>query len=474
MTLLPGNPILKRIGRAAALIAALIAASAWMAGNCLVQTAGAAEEIRRVPVAMGLASHPVNGGRCLVSDGEFQYIAFYDPEHRMTVGKRKLGETEWDFATLPERVGWDTHNKIVIFLDRDGYLHLTGNMHCHPLKYYRTGKPGDIHTFKGIHTWAGHYEDRVTYPSVFQTRDGATHMMYRFGSSGDGMRLLVHYSEDTQTWSGGGEGFINGRVHEPDCNAYPFSVVSEAEDGAFPRSGLVEDANGALHIAWCWRETPDVATNFDICYAKSLDGGHTWQTRNGEPLELPITPDNAEVVDDIPQRAGLMNGGVLALDKDGVPCIGYTRFDSDGHNQMFVATPADGEWKTVQLTDWKHRFWFDGGGTIPESPPVPRLTFAEDGRLEIHYSYRHVSPSNGRMAMTRKELLAGEPGSFEILPPRDAREGLPNVRAANHGPLPEGWQHFMLQKTARPNRDRKPDNPMEPTMIYVAEVKTAD
>ena len=32
-----------------------------------------------------MASHPVNGGNCLISDGQYQYIAFYDGEHRMTV-----------------------------------------------------------------------------------------------------------------------------------------------------------------------------------------------------------------------------------------------------------------------------------------------------------------------------------------------------------------------------------------------------
>jgi len=45
-------------------------------------------EIRRIPVAEGLASHPVNGGNCLISDGQFQYIAFYDGQHRMTDGIR--------------------------------------------------------------------------------------------------------------------------------------------------------------------------------------------------------------------------------------------------------------------------------------------------------------------------------------------------------------------------------------------------
>ena len=97
--------------------------STWVA----VSTANEME-MRKVPVAKGTASHPVNGGRCLISDGEYQYIAFYDGDHQMTVGKRKLSETEWDFVKLPERVGWDTHNRVVLFQDRKGYLHITGNM----------------------------------------------------------------------------------------------------------------------------------------------------------------------------------------------------------------------------------------------------------------------------------------------------------------------------------------------------------
>ena len=138
-------------------------------------------EIRKIPVAKGLASHPVNGGHCLISDGAHQYIAFYDGEHRLNVGKRKLNKTEWDLAKLPERVGWDTHNKILLFQDRYGHLHLTGNMHCAPLRYYRTKAPGDIHTFEGIHKWTGDYENRVTYPTLLKLRDGSVYIMYRHG-----------------------------------------------------------------------------------------------------------------------------------------------------------------------------------------------------------------------------------------------------------------------------------------------------
>jgi len=66
----------------------------------------------------------------------------------MTVAKRRLNETEWDLVELPEKVGWDTHNRIVLFQDRKGYLRITGNMHCAPLRYYRTKEPEMIYVIE--------------------------------------------------------------------------------------------------------------------------------------------------------------------------------------------------------------------------------------------------------------------------------------------------------------------------------------
>ena len=413
--------------------------------------------IRKVPVAKGLASHPVNGGHCLISDGEYQYIAFYDGDHHLTVGKRTLGETTWDFAKLPERVGWDTHNKILLFQDRKGHLHLTGNMHCAPLKYYRTKGPGDIHSFQGIHTWTGDYENRVTYPTLFKLRDGSIYLMYRHGGSGNGMRILIHYDEQTQRWTKTVPALTNGRDRNPTCNAYPL--------------GLLEDARGVWHIAWCWRETPDVVTNFDICYARSHDRGATWQTWDRHKLELPITPENAGVVERIAQKSGLMNGGNFVVDAKGRPYIGYTRFDKDGNNQLFIATPYGRTWKVIQLTDWKHRFYFEGRGTIPEYPPTPRISIAEDQKIQISYSNRYAETRKGQFILTRRQLLRSQPGQHKSQKSAATSPVVPHIRAVNHGPLPPGQKHYMQQQTDRPNRDHKPENPREPTMIYIVEVK---
>jgi len=434
-------------------------------------SAGEQPEMHRIPVTKGLASHPVNGGNCLISDGRYQYIAFYDGEHQMTVGKRKLGETKWDFAILPEKVGWDTHNRVILFQDRKGYLHVTGNMHCKPLRYYRTTAAGDIHTFEPIHKWTGYYEERVTYPSLLKLRDGSIYMMYRHGGSGNGMRILVHYDEQTRQWTKTVPALTNGMDRNPTCNAYPFGAVSQGNTDGTTRSGILEDHEGIWHIAWCWRETPDVVTNFDVCYAKSPDRGVSWKTWEGSELELPITPENAGVVESVAQKTGLMNGGTLTVDANGLPYISYTRFDEDGYNQLYVATPLDGKWKIIQLTDWKHRFYFEGRGTIPSYPPIPRLSITTDGKIRVTYSYAHAEPKKGQIVLTRQQLLAARPGLCPIEKPQEPYSALPDIRAVNHGPLPAGEIHYMQQQTDAPNRDRKPENPKEPTMIYIVEVK---
>jgi len=418
----------------------------WEGGWC--------EEIRRIPVAEGLASHPVNGGHCLISDGVYQYLAFYNGDHQMTVAKRKLDGDHWEFAKLPERVGWDTHNTILMFLDREGQIHLTGNMHVASLKYYRTKNSGDIQSFQAINKWTGKYEDRVTYPMLLKRHDGSIHLMYRYGASGAGMRLLIHYSEKDQQWTGTGEGFISGLLTKPDCNAYPFG-------------GIVEDASGTLHIAWCWRETPDVATNFNINYAQSVNGGYTWQKWNGEKLALPIQPENAEAVDLIAQKQGLMNGGSLAVDEKGIPYIGYTRFDENGFNQMYVATPQGGVWKVVQLTNWKKRFWFEGGGTIPEYPAIPRISLSPKNTIFVRYANSTAEPKEGQITLTCEKLLSMKPGECQISPLTASSPNIPNIRAINDGPLPPGQTHYMQQEVDIPNRDRKPENPRKPTMIYL-------
>ena len=63
-------------------------------------------------------------------------------------------------------------------------------------------------------------------------------------------------------------------------------------------------------------------TNFDLCYTKSSDRGKSWQSWDGKDLELQMIPENAYVVESIPQKSGLMNAGTLVVDEQEYSYIG--------------------------------------------------------------------------------------------------------------------------------------------------------
>ena len=71
---------------------------------------------------------------------ENQYIAYYDSEHNMVIAKRALNSKKWQKTILPTQIGWDSHNYVTFDFDKNGYIHLSGNVHCIPLVYYRIEK----------------------------------------------------------------------------------------------------------------------------------------------------------------------------------------------------------------------------------------------------------------------------------------------------------------------------------------------
>ena len=67
-----------------------------------------------------------------------------------------------------------------------------------------------------------------------------------------------------------------------------------------------------------------------------------------------------------------------------------------------------------------------------------------------------------------------KPGQYTPIKLDEVYADLPYIIAVNHGPLPPNYIHYMQQETAPSNRDRRPENPKEPTMIYIVEVKSQE
>ncbi|HKP68532.1 MAG TPA: BNR repeat-containing protein [Pyrinomonadaceae bacterium] len=312
-------------------------------------------QVRIVPIAEGWARNQINTvifrRNSVTSFGDFQYAGFYDAESRVVIARRKLGRTKWEIkATQFTGNTADAHNSISVAVDGHGVLHVSWDNHNTPLRYARSATPGSLELKETA--MIGDREAKVTYPEFFNMPNGDLLFLYRDGSSGNGNLVLNRYDVKSREWTRVQNNLIDG---ENVRNAYPQTTV---------------DSRGSIHISWVWRESPDVATNHDLGYARSDDGGRTWVRSNGEKYQPPITAATAEYVWRIPQNSELINQTSMTADANGRPYIATYWRDKDV--PQFRLVYFDGSsWKSSQISHRTQPFTLSGGGTkrIPISRP---------------------------------------------------------------------------------------------------------
>ncbi len=227
-------------------------------------------KIKQVPVGgTGWAKSSVNAAvfrtNSVVTHGEVQYTAFYDGDSNVILAKRKLGTSNWEVKTTPYKGNVkDAHNAISIGVDGKGVLHMVWGLHGQALRYVRNTAPGSLDLTAQM-PMTGQKEASVTYPQFYNLSDGDLLFLYRDGSSGNGNAMLNRYDVQSNAWQAAAHPLVAGGGQR---NAY--------------LNTLAVDSKGGIHLSWVWRDTPDVATNHDVCYAYSADEGRTWQKSTGE------------------------------------------------------------------------------------------------------------------------------------------------------------------------------------------------
>lgn len=302
----------------------------------------------------------------LVTHGDAQLMAYYDASGFLCLAKRKLGDEQWEIRQTPYTGNIrDAHNSISIMTDGEGYLHVSWNHHGSPLSYAKSVAPLSLELGKKQPMTAT-AEQNVTYPEFHRLPDGNLLFIYRDGQSGRGNLAMKSYNTRTKQWQQLHSNLIDG---EGQRNAYWQACT---------------DAQGVIHLSWVWRETPDVASNHDLCYARSRDGGKTWETSQGQPYRLPITAATAEYACKIPQNSELINQTSMTADSAGQPYIAtYYRPQGSNVPQYHVIYRADSGWKVLNTGFRKTPFSLKGGGTkaIPISRPQIVAGCPENGKL---------------------------------------------------------------------------------------------
>lgn len=314
----------------------------------------------------------------IVSNDRYQYIAYYDSVGNVIIGQREFGSEDWKLKVTPFTGNVnDAHNVISIMVDGDGYLHMAWDHHDHPLRYVKSIAPNSLEMSEKM-SMVDNLEDVVSYPEFYSLPNGDLFFVYRRGMSGGGNIVLNRYHLSEKRWERVHDNLVSG---EGDRNAYWQMSV---------------DNVGVIHLSWVWRETWDVATNHDLCYAKSSDGGHTWTNSKGENLVMPITLATSEIIYPIAQNSNLINQTSITTDSRGFPAVAsYWTEPGDSLTQFYVVWYSGKEWKVSQASRRAKPFSLSGGGTrrIPVSRPQLLSTF-KNGQTRFFLIYRDEDAGN--------------------------------------------------------------------------------
>jgi hypothetical protein len=309
-------------------------------------------------VGPGWANNSVNAvvfrKNSLVTHGQVQYIAYYDAERYLVLGQRRLGTRAWTVQRTNYQGNTDdAHNAISLMVDGAGYLHVSWDHHNNALRYARSSKPGGLSLGSKI-PMLGQDEESVSYPEFYRLPDGNLLFFYRIGGSGRGNLAINRYDVAQRRWQRLQTNLISGEGRR---NAYWQAFL---------------DHKGTLHVSWVWRESPDVASNHDMGYARSRDGGRSWEKSSGQAYVLPITAASAEYAARIPQNSELINQTSMSADRDGNPYIAsYWRDAGTRVPQYHVVFRSGRTWQTQTLDFRTAAFSLSGMGTkrIPISRP---------------------------------------------------------------------------------------------------------
>lgn len=378
----------------------------------------------------------------VITHDSTQYVAYYDEEKRIVLGKRQLGSDLWTLhATQYTGHCEDAHNVISLGIDGEGTLHVAFDHHGHKLNYCRGIAPGSLVLGEKV-PMTGLDEGEVTYPEFYTLADGDLLFAYRSGASGQGNLVLNRYLTHVRQWT---------RLHVN----HPILIDGEQRRNAYWQ--LCVDRAGTIHLSWVWRESWLVETNHDLCYARSRDGGKTWERSDGSRYAMPITLANAEYAVRIPQGSELINQTGMAADEAGRPYIAtYWRGATDSVPQYrLVYLDPQGRWQVQTVSRRTTPFTLAGGGTkrIPIARPRIAVSGGQPGETtRVCYLFRDEERGSRVSVAETTDLTGGTAWQVRDLTafPVDAWE--PNFDPAR-------WQRdgrigLFVQRTAQGDGER--------------------
>jgi hypothetical protein len=307
----------------------------------------------------------------VVTSGDSVFTAWIEGDPPNAV--LKVGRIDGDGSQISTTVRTgimndEFHVMPSIAIDKDGYIHVTADMHYHDWVYYISDAPYDVSSF----TQYAFGNPRcppgraITYPEFTTDTNGELYLAFRMhissappypygsdpGNIGGG---LARYDMETQTWT-----WIGGLGTDP---AFPSGAGDESPTLFWHSSGSLGG----------WYQQPTVRVFFDssnrmhaigtlgvtevprtwngathLLYAYSDDGGVTFHKVDGSPISsLPLTVDNATVIVDRTAQADLETSARIGAFAPDAPVVSVNyggarysyKWDSSGASWVAVTPP---------------------------------------------------------------------------------------------------------------------------------------
>jgi hypothetical protein len=284
------------------------------------------------------------------------YFVWADTEGRPWVTKIKNGVNQTvpldpnpDYKALK-----DGHNRFTMGIDKQGFIHISGDMHNYtyqttdtryPVRYRNQGmlywkskQPENVNagfdfvggkdastSIPGTGFTYGRFFVDNNHELYYSARVKAILASHVPGEMGLG---LYRYNAGTQTWTA-----IGGKAEDTRAGTY-FDVLLWENAGQAPAkwyqgflTNLKFDTQNRLHLGTSINTNTEYAGNDRLVYSFSNDGGLTWYKVGGQKIShLPIRAadgltNQADIVDSVFTAPFLQSQSKVMADKNGKPGI---------------------------------------------------------------------------------------------------------------------------------------------------------
>ena len=291
-----------------------------------------------------------NGGNGAVVDAYVNPQAIYHNEKVIityqgpdldiyVVAYNSDGTIEGPYFVADNPLTNDAHGAPAIWVDADGYYHITYGSHASAQKHVKSANPGGISSWEALPD----ITSSATYPQVIKL-DGVLYLFYRAG--GHTSDWVYRTSTDGgYTWSG--ETVI---------------IDSTAENVWYVSFRKGKD--GRIHVAWVWKDEsnllgtdePEYYQRYNVYYMYRDHDGN-WKNVEGEALTLPITKDIADSYCLVYRTDNLTplkhcNEAVADATENGTPFILFVYSDLYGGTEYLwkVAKWNGSSWDIIDVT----------------------------------------------------------------------------------------------------------------------------